>query len=208
MSTYSWLVRKTPANWTQTLPVARPILTFSSYISLSTVGFRFLMGYMITLMSSSIKKPPYRHSSAFPCSFVRCNSRKVRMMILIIVHKVSLVASRQKAWEGSWVAKNLTGSFFLFLASRIDGNRLTNKKRWNIWVGNLVATYSGSRFCPQKLPDSFYKIYNYLFPNANIKNRATRWSARPFSESINTKIIYSLVMLRDICVPKKLHCFG
>ena len=79
---------------------------------------------------------------------------------------------------------------------------------WNVWVGNLVATYSGSGFCPQKLPDSFYKIYNFSFPNPNIKNRATRWSAHPFSESINTKIIYSLVMLRDICVPKKLHFFS
>jgi hypothetical protein len=69
-----------------------------------------------------------------------------------------------------------------------------------------VATYSGSGFCPQKMSILFYKIYNLSLPNTNIKNWASRCSARPFSESINTKTIYFLVILREICVPRK-HLF-
>jgi hypothetical protein len=69
-----------------------------------------------------------------------------------------------------------------------------------------VAIYSGSGFCPQKMSILFYKINNLSLPNTNIKNRASRCSAHPFSELINTKTIYFLVILREICVPKK-HLF-
>ena len=54
--------------------------------------------------------------------------------------------------------------------------------------------YSGSGFCPQKLPDSFYKIYNLILKIGLRDDLRIHFLNR---------LIYSLVMLHDICVEKK-----